>query len=192
MKQSLGHLDPVKIYQLPLEKLALQVEKLPKKPRYTNAAPYMIQDITCLFVEKYCGTAELIWKNRRSSEVRKDFLSIYGGGPGIADMAVLLIEKGFGVRFSDLDHSRRNFKPDAHTMRILFRLGVAAAEGEQEAVLAGRSLNPSYPGEIDAALWLIGRSYCMAGDPHCNSCPLDEVYAYFGESAQIKRWMPHS
>ncbi|MBC8449264.1 MAG: hypothetical protein H8D78_16070 [Chloroflexi bacterium] len=175
IKELLGHLDPHRIHQMPMEALVDLVGRLPKKPRYVDAAPRTIQDITRIVVEQFGGDAANIWKARRADDVREVFLSVYGVGRGIANMAVLLIEKGYGIRFSDLDRSRMDIKPDVHTRRVLFRLGVASTVREDAAIEAARRLNPSYPGELDGPLWLIGRRWCTSGAPMCGHCPLEEV-----------------
>lgn len=175
IKEELGHLDPYRIYQMPIHALADLIRRLPKKPRYVNAAPRTIQDITRIVVEQFNGDAAGIWKGREASDVHQVFLSVYGVGLGIANMAVLLIEKGYGIRFSDVDHSRMDIKPDVHTMRVLHRLGVASAVQEDAAIAAARHLNPSYPGELDGALWRIGREWCTSNGPLCGSCPLNNV-----------------
>jgi endonuclease III len=92
-------------------------------------------------------------------------------------MAVLLIERAHGMRFSDFDHSRMDIKPDVHTMRVLYRLGIAPGINEGEAIAAARRLNPSYPGELDAPLWHVGRKWCASDTPLCEACPLEEVCA---------------
>jgi endonuclease III len=173
--QILGHLDPLMINKMSLSGLTDLVLHLPKKPRYLNAAPRTIQEITRIIVERFNGSAALIWQNQKAAEVRKTFLSVYGVGPGIASMAVLLIEKAYAIRFSDLDHSRMDIKPDVNTMRVLYRLGVANRVEEQEAVYAARYLNPAFPGELDAALWIIGRRWCAASNPACRQCPMGQV-----------------
>jgi hypothetical protein len=76
------------------------------------------------------------WTKKSAMQVKKTFLSVYGVGNGIANLAVLLIEEAYGIKFSDLDHSRMDIKSDVHTMRILYRLGISAAMDEIEAVLA--------------------------------------------------------
>ncbi len=175
ISQTLGHFDPNKIYDMTLAELAAVVDRLPKKPRYVNAAPHTIQDITKIVVVQFNGKAEHIWAQHKAHEVRKVFLSVYGVGSGIANMATILIEKMYGFRFSDLDHTRMDIKPDVHTMRVLYRLGVADAIQEDEAVNAARYLNPAYPGEIDGSLWHLGREFCSALRPSCIKCPMRSV-----------------
>ena len=96
-------------------------------------------------------------------------------GSEIANMAVLLIEAAFPIYFDDLDRPHMDIKPDVHTMRVLFRLGVSEAQSERAAIESARVLNPSYPGEIDGALWYIGRNWCFASNPNCIKCPMEKV-----------------
>jgi endonuclease III len=97
-------------------------------------------------------------------------MSIHGVGPGIANMTLLLIERMYKTSFADLDHTKMDIKPDVHTVRVLYRLGVSSGLGEQAAIDAARQLNPSYPGAVDAALWIIGRKWCHPIYPNCKSC----------------------
>jgi endonuclease III len=175
-----GHFDPNKFNQLSLPQITQIFLALPRKPRYINAAPRTFQEITRLVVQQFGGDASRIWSGRTALEVRRTFLSVYGVGPGIANMAVLLIEKAYNLRFSDVDHRCMDIKPDVNTMRVLYRLGLAAAVDELEAVLAARNLNPAFPGEIDGPLWLIGKKFCTASRPSCHLCPLNSVCVKIG------------
>jgi endonuclease III len=173
--QITGHFDPNRFYELPIEEITSIFLRLPKKPRYINAAPYTFLSITKKIVEEYAAEANQIWENKKAIDVKRTFMNVYGVGNGIANMAVLLIEKMYKIKFSDLDHSRMDIKPDVHTMRVLYRLGVSAGIQEDEAISAARFLNPAFPGEIDGALWLLGRKWCAATTPDCGQCPMLEV-----------------
>jgi len=178
MKERLGHLDPFKINQMSLDELSALVNSLPKKPRFVHDTPLTIRDITKIVVEKYQGNAALIWTNKSAYDVKRVFLSVHGVGTGISNMILLLIEKIYHIRFSDLDHQRMDIKPDVHTKRVLYRLGVAAVNDQNdEAISAAQQLNPSFPGEIDGALWLIGRQWCTNTNPTCSQCPMLDVCA---------------
>ena len=148
---------------------------MPKKPRYTNAAPITFQGITRIVVEQFSGDAEAIWKHRNAAEVRETFLSVYGVGRGIANLALILIESAYGVTFSDLDHTQMDIKPDVHTTLVLYRLGVAPRIDQGDAIQAARRLNPSYPAQVHTALWYIGREFCRPSDPGCFHCPMHDV-----------------
>jgi endonuclease III len=172
MKMKMGHLDPDLIYQMSLVELALLISQLPRKPRYVNDAPKTIQDLTRFVIEKCSGDASLVWEGRRAADVNRILRSIHGVGPGIANMGVLLIEKAFDVRFSDLDRTRMDIKPDVHTVRVLYRLGASEAPTIEAALDATRCMYPAFPGGLDGALWEIGRRWCFASKPNCGSCPM--------------------
>ncbi len=152
IKNDLGHLDPGNIYQMSVSDLESLFQRLPKKPRFVNAAPRTLQELTIIVVEEFDADAAQIWEGKTAGQVNRTFQSIYGVGEGIANMSVLLIEAAYPIRFNDLERTGMDIKPDVHTMRVLYRLGVCEVESERDAIEAARSMNPSYPGEIDGAL----------------------------------------
>jgi len=171
--QQVGHYDPSRFYTLSLDQIASLFDKLPQKPRYTNAAPRTFQDICRIVVEDFEGNAEKIWKDRRAMDVKRTLLSVFGVGSGIANMSLVLIEGLYHLTFSDLDYANMDIKPDVHTMRVLYRLGISPSISEMEAIIAARKLSPAYPGAIDGPLWSIGRKWCHPTNPECGSCPLN-------------------
>jgi len=177
IQNDLGHLDPHQIHQMTLDELASLFNRLPKRPRYINAAPKTLKDITRIVVEECNGNAANIWNGRRAADVKRVFLSVHGVGPGIANMGVLLIEKTFNVRFNDLDRSRMDIKPDVHTVRVLHRLGVSDALTTDAAIDGARLLSPHFPGAVDGALWEIGRRFCVPTNPNCADCPMTYLCA---------------
>ena len=128
IKTDLGHLDPSKIYQMSISDLESLFQRLPKKPRYVNAAPRTLQELTILVVEEFDQDAAQIWEGKTAGQVKRTFQSIYGVGEGIANMSVLLIEAAYPIRFNDLERTRMDINPDVHTMRVLYRLGVSGAK----------------------------------------------------------------
>jgi endonuclease III len=174
IKNRLGHLDPLRIYSMTLEYLRELFGALEHRPRYINDAPKTVRDMTQKAIEEFGGDASKIWEGKRVNEVKKTLLSIHGVGIGIANMTVLLIEKAFSYRFADLDRKNMDIKPDIHTKRVLYRLGVIEYEMDESAIEAARTLNPSFPGELDGPLWWIGRNWCNASNPDCKNCPLSE------------------
>ncbi len=178
IKEDLGHLDPHQIYKMSLDELASLFERLPQRPRYVNAAPRTIQDLTRIVVEECGGDAFNLWKDKRAADVNRTLVSIHGVGPGIANMGVLLIEKAFGVHFNDLDRARMDIKADVHTVRVLYRLGISKNETTEAALDAARLLKPDFPGIVDGALWDLGRRYCFSSNPNCMECPMNELCAH--------------
>jgi len=170
-----GHFDPIK-FGLDSSKTIVDLfNQLPKKPHYINAAPKTFQSITEMVVDQFEGDASKIWTNQPASTVKLLFLEIYGVGNGISNMIPLLLEEAYKFRFSDIDHSLMDIKPDVHTMRVLYRLGISKSNIEEDAIKAARLLNPPYPGEIDGPLWYIGRNWCKSGNPICHECILGKL-----------------
>lgn len=173
--QQLGHLDSYKINELSLDQLAAIINNLPRKPRYRTDAPRTIKELSELVITQFKGDASQIWEGKTASQVKNTFQSLFGVGEGISNMAVLLVEKAHGIRFSDLDRREMDIKSDVHTMRVLYRLGAADRVSETAAMQAARKLFPEYPGELDAPLWVLGREYCHALNPDCDHCPIAAV-----------------
>ena len=177
MRRALGHLDPRRVHRMSREELHVLVQGWPKRPRYHNAAPRTIAEITAIVVNEHDGDAAGIWRGKGAAQVRATFHSVHGVGSGIASMAVLLLERGYGIRFADLDRRTMDIKPDVHTRRVLYRLGVASGTDEVDALIAARTLHPEYPGALDFSLWNVGRRWCRAEDPACDACYLTGVCA---------------
>jgi endonuclease III len=137
-----------------------------------------VKELSRLVVDRYGGDASRIWTDRSAADVKAAFRSLYGVGQGIADLAVLLLEDRYGLRFSDLDHRDVDIKADTHTRRVLHRLGVAADDSPGEAIAAARRLHPPYPGDLDAPLVTIGRTWCHPSNPDCRACPMANVCLY--------------
>jgi len=170
-----GHLNPAIFNKMPLSEIKEIFAKLPRKPRFINAAPRTFQSITRLVIEEFDGNPRSIWEGKKASEVKETFLSVYGVGNGIANMILILIEDAYGVSFSDLDHAIMDIKPDVHTMRVLYRLGISLKIDEESAIEAARRVSPEYPGAIDGPLWYLGRTHCHADRPGCGMCEMNQV-----------------
>ncbi len=173
IKQDLGHLDVHRMAKMTEDDIRGMFKRLPKQPRYMRDVPRTILELCALVVNDYGGDASLIWRDADgeplgAAEVKATFMSIYGVGDGIANMGLILLERCWGIRFPDW--SIMDVKPDVHVQRVLFRLGVAASMGDKVAVVAAQSLNPSYPGALDAPLWVIGREWCRPSSPDCGAC----------------------
>jgi len=178
-------LDPFKINRMSLEELETLFKRLPRHPRYVNDAPQTIKELTRIVVEDCGGDASRIWKGRTAIQVHQIFDSIHGVGPGIASMAVLLIEQAFPVRFEDRENM--DIKPDVHTVRVLYRLGASHAMTTDAALEASRRMNPEFPGKVDGALWEIGRHWCHPTDPDCASCPVTSLCAKRLDGASLQQ-----
>jgi endonuclease III len=177
LERTLGGLDPVELAAMPLPKLARVYAALPRRPRFRHDAPRTTHELAALVTTRFGGHARRIWAGRTAAEVHATFRSIHGVGAGLASMAVLSLERGFGVRFADLDRPGMDIKADVHTIRVLFRLGVARSRTPTAAIEAARRISPEFPGAIDGALWVIGSRWCEAGEPRCGGRAVASVCA---------------
>ena len=118
----------------------------------------------------YEGDARRIWTNRPSSAtVVLRFLEFDGVGQKIATMAANLLARIFKVEMSD--YYSIDVSVDVQVRRVLERLRVVrVGASPEEVIYAARSLNPEYPGILDAPAWELGRSICHPRDPDCPGC----------------------
>jgi len=164
----LGHLEPARLAAMPISQISEIVAGLPRKPRYVHATPRTISDLALLVVGRGGGDARRLWQGRSAAEFKAAIRTVHGVGPQLANMTPLLVEMAFGVRFPD--RPTIDIKADVHTIRVLYRMGLASAADQASAIAAARQLNPSFPGEVDAPLWTIGRRWCSQSSPSCSSC----------------------
>jgi len=175
IKKQLGELNPHFFANASIEDLQEIFQKLPKKPRYINDAPHTVRGLCEIIVNECNGQAQKLWENKSSKAVKATFERIYGVGPGIASMIILLLERWFKVHFDDIDHRNMDVKPDVHIIRVFQRLGFISEPNSDAAIKASRRLNPDYPGALDSPAWVIGRNWCTAFISKCNRCPVNEV-----------------
>jgi endonuclease III len=178
IKNAIGELDPTRINEMSFDNIICLLETLPQRPLSSREVARTIKGLASFVVKECNGDASRIWQGKTASQVKSTFQKIDGVGPGIANMAVLLLERAFAVVFND----RRgiDIKPDSHTVRVLYRLGLSKKQSERAAVETARRLNPNCPGDLDAALWRIGRQWCSKSSPRCNHCQMDLLCARTG------------
>jgi predicted house-cleaning noncanonical NTP pyrophosphatase (MazG superfamily) len=63
-------------------------------------------------------------------------------------------------------------------VRVLYRLGMIPQLDEDQAIAAARRMHSAYPGQIDGALWTLGREVCASEAPACGRCRLVDLCAY--------------
>ena len=135
--------------------------------------------------DKYSGDASRIWASGSSgAAVARRFLAFDGVGPKIANMAVNILIRDFGIR---LTRPMPDIAVDTHVLRVFERLGLLdrlehsqlrSTQGKQHLrlQLRARELNPEWPGELDWPAWLVGKTWCHAGRaPECNACYMSSL-----------------
>ncbi|WP_419166640.1 iron-sulfur cluster loop [Candidatus Palauibacter sp.] len=109
--------------------------------------------------DRYGGDASRIWANGSSgAAVARRFLAFDGVGPKIANMAVNILIRDFGIH---LTRPMPDIAVDTHVLRVFERLGLLgrldhsqlrSTQGKQQLrlQLRARELNPEWPGELRA------------------------------------------
>lgn len=139
-----------------------------KFPAWLRSAADRIQD-------DYDGDPRNIW-NVRTDQVQliyDNFLAFDGIGDALAKMAQFILVRNYGVAGGEINQSQMSVKPDVLVRRVLYRSGLAESDRIQPALNALESLRLRRAADFDAALWTIGREYCLKSSPVCASCPIE-------------------
>ncbi|MDE0358747.1 MAG: iron-sulfur cluster loop [Gammaproteobacteria bacterium] len=135
--------------------------------------------------DRYGGDASRIWRHGSSgAAVARRFLAFDGVGPKIANMAVNILIRDFGVALAT---PMPDIAVDTHVLRVFERLGLLdrlehselrSTQGKQQhrLQLRARELNPEWPGELDWPAWRVGSTWCHARrPPKCDQCYMGSV-----------------
>ena len=150
-----GLLDPVKLYNAPVEIIAEKV----KPSGYFNQKAVKIKNFLAWF-EKHNFSSDQIAKYK-SEDIRRQLLSIKGIGPETADSILLYA------------FNRKVFVVDAYTKRIFSRLGLLNEESSYNEIQLFFHL--SFPGsvkiynEYHALIVAHGKDICKS-KPLCREC----------------------
>ena len=130
--------------------------------------------------DRYGGDASRIWADGSSgAAVARRFLAFDGVGPKIANMAVNILIRDFGIR---LTRPMPDIAVDTHVLRVFERLGLLdrlehsqlRSTRDKQGLrlqLRARELSPEWPGKLDWPAWHLGTKWCHAGRaPECGVC----------------------
>lgn len=156
-----GLLDVRRLYQVPADQLA----ELIRPAGYFNIKTKRLKNLITWLWEKYNGNIQTL-KNKPTSRLREELLSISGIGPETADSILLYaIEKPV-------------FVVDAYTARILGRHHlIAEGDGYAEIQSLFENALPKETAlfnEYHALLVRCGKEFCKP-KPSCRGCPLEEL-----------------
>jgi endonuclease III len=184
LRAVLGHLDPSKVAAMSEEDLCNALNSINGRPRYMHDAPKTIHEVAKSVAEEHGGDARRLWRGKGATEILARLMRFHGVGPGIAHMVINLLHRLGEIELSEDDYRVVDVKSDINVKRVFERAAlVAPGSSHREVVAAARRLNPSYPGQLDAPAWRIGRTWCHAQGPSCGQCPLGEVCTKQGVGA---------
>jgi endonuclease III len=172
LKMELGHLNPVQFAQMSIEEIQQALGRLPVRLRYTHDAPYTVLQLAQIISSEFGGRSEALWEGRSPREILRTLRRIRGVDT-IANMAVNLLHRYLGIKFSFDELRDIDVKPDVHVERVFQRTGLMDRAGR--SVQVARRLKEAYPADLDLGSWEIGRRWCHAISPDHEQCPLSAI-----------------
>lgn len=142
--------------------------------RYYKTFARLIPEAANHLLEKYDGDPRRIWNNQRNIKTVKTRLdAIPTIGPALANMAVLILARKYGLVGGKRSLRDLDVKPDVQVKRVFRRTGLVSQKAtNDEVVEVARDLANDYPASLDAPAWEIGREYCRPKRPKCFDCPV--------------------
>jgi len=142
----------------------LEIQKLIKPAGLYRMKSKRLKEVARIVLERYRGDLSTLLR-KPSEEARRELLSLPGIGYKTADVVLV-----FGA-------GRDVLPIDTHIFRVSKRLGFARPKASYEEVRSElEELTPrGHRGEAHV-LWIQhGRHYCLARNPLCDECPINDL-----------------
>jgi 3-methyladenine DNA glycosylase/8-oxoguanine DNA glycosylase len=180
LKQAWGHLDPRIIRHMEPKELAANpvIAHAPGQISKFQIAKTIIS-LAGLVESEYEGCPERLLEGS-ATDIMDNLQDIFGVGPNIARMVVILRVLYFGLRPVGTD--RLLPKMDVHVKRVMHRIGVVPDDSERSMRRALSGYSNEEIAAIDQVCWEIGQSLCTPTLPKCDMCPLTSPCAKAGVS----------
>ena len=139
-----------------------------------NRFPRWLRSAAVRMGDQYDGDPRAIWSvgPEKVALIYDRFREFDEIGDALAKMAQFALVRDHGVAGGRLNQSRMAVKPDILVRRVLARTGIAESDDIGAVLDTLESLNLRRPADFDAALWVIGREFCLKTSPRCQPCPL--------------------
>ena len=140
------------------------IQKLIKSAGLYRMKSKRLKELARMVLERYHGDLSTVLR-KPPEEARRELLSLPGIGYKTADVVLV-----FGA-------GRDMLPIDTHIFRISKRLGFARPKANYEEVRSElEELTPSgRRGEAHVLLIQHGRRYCLARNPLCDECPINDL-----------------
>ena len=124
IRAKLGHLDPSRMAQMTAEEMLAVLNAIDGRPRYLTAAARTLVEVAKHVTEFCDGDTRNLWRGQRAETIKRRVKAIYGVGPGIASMVVILLATLGEISLLPEDYATMDPKPDVHVCRVFGRLGL--------------------------------------------------------------------
>jgi endonuclease III len=180
LKQELGDFSLPTLAALSDENFKILMKKQKPRHRFHSEMSSNFYQAIQKIDTVYDRDASEIWANKPpSAQVVYQFLQFKGIGPKIATMAANILARDFKIEFRD--YFSIDISADVHIRRVFTRLGLVQNKASvEEIIYKARTLHPEFPGIMDLPVWEIGRYFCKAKTPSCESCYMKDVCNHAG------------
>ena len=141
----------------------------------TNKFPKWLSEAAKAMEGTYQDDPRKLWnvKADNVTAIYDRFIKFKGIGDALAKMAQFILVRNYGVAGGQLSQASMSIKPDILVRRVLFRTGTSTDEALAPSICTIELLPTDRPADVDAAIWTIGRVFCLKTNPKCLSCPLN-------------------
>lgn len=147
-----------------------------------NKFPIWLRNAAERMIDVYKGDPRNIWKvdSDESYAIYERLKEFDGIGDALAKMGQFILVRNYGVCGGSESQHLLKIKPDELVRRAMFRSGLSKTPKQKDVIESAESLKLKSPADFDAALWLIGRTYCLKTRPKCEKCPINRDCQHIG------------
>jgi uncharacterized HhH-GPD family protein len=160
------------VNNLTINDIEILIKGKPALHRYPNRMATFIYEAMKKIIVDYDGSATNIWKNESAEIIIQRLEEFKGISHKKASLGTLLLIRDLDIKI--LNKQAIDIAYDVHIRRIFSRIGLVEKDTQENVLSSARRINPEFPGELTTSFWTIGRNYCFATKPNCDSCPLKE------------------
>ena len=165
-----GHLDTARIRQMNPEEVANfpEIQEVPAQVSKFHLGKTIVD--LAEVVQRDChGDANALFGGT-FKEILGRLDGIFGIGPGIARMMVILRMLYFGLQPEPGGELLP--KLDTHVQRVFYRTGTVTRCTDAEVRHALRGCDYRQIAMLDQAAWCLGQDFCWSRQPRCHECPI--------------------
>ena len=122
--------------------------------------------------DNHAGDSRRLWEGKDSAAAVEALWDV-GAGEQISRMIVGALRD-----CAQITSGKSDVKGDTYVRRVLGRAVLGEATDPETAVQLARDLHPADPWQLDAQLWIVGKTWCLPRNPECSQCYLASYCEY--------------